>query len=222
MPEMPQSANCVRFGAYEADLRAGELRKQGRRIKLAGRPFQILAILLERPGELITRQELQQKLWSADTFVDFEHCVNSAIKTLREALGDSAKKPRFVETLARRGYRFVGAVEKMETASWRAAAPHSSWIGQVATLGDDNGSGFVLVPANEGIMTQKESLEAAHDDLGISLLVASEKLLLVACGTSVRVLEVRQPLSGCLVRILEGQYTGETAFVPRKYLMGLS
>src|ERR1700691_3182611 len=99
------------FDAYHVDLRTGELRKHGRKIRLAGRPFQILALLLERPGELLTRKELQERLWSADTFVDFEHGVNAAIQTLRRALCDSHKNPRFIETLPRRGYRFIVAVE---------------------------------------------------------------------------------------------------------------
>jgi len=99
--------HIIRFGVFEADFRAGELRKSGARIKLEGQPIQILALLLERPGELVTREELQQKLWPADTFVDFEHSINRAMKRLREALGDSAETPRYVETLPRRGYRFI-------------------------------------------------------------------------------------------------------------------
>jgi TolB-like protein/DNA-binding winged helix-turn-helix (wHTH) protein len=100
----------VRFGAYEADLRTGELRKHGLRIKLQDQPFQILAMLLERPGELVTREQIQQKLWPADTFVDFDHSLNTAIRRLRDALSDSADNPRFIETLPRRGYRFIGQV----------------------------------------------------------------------------------------------------------------
>ncbi len=97
----------MRFGVFEADLRAAELRKSGARIRLEGQPFQILALLLERPGEVVTREELKQQLWPADTFVDFEHSINTAVKRLREALGDSADTPRFIETLPRRGYRFI-------------------------------------------------------------------------------------------------------------------
>src|SRR5689334_8722278 len=97
----------VRFGSFELDLRAGELRKEGVRIKLQEQPFQILAMLLERPGQVVTREELRNKLWPADTFVDFDHGLNKAINKLREALGDAADSPRFIETLARRGYRFM-------------------------------------------------------------------------------------------------------------------
>jgi len=88
-------------------LRVGELRKSGAKVRLENRPFQVLALLLERPGDLVTREELQQKLWTADTFVDFEHGINTAVKRLREALGDSADSPRYIETLPRRGYRFI-------------------------------------------------------------------------------------------------------------------
>ena len=101
----------VRFGAFELDSRASELRKQGTKVKLQEQPFQILQVLLQRPGEVVTREELQQKIWPSDTFVDFDHGLYNAIKRLREALGDSAETPRFVETLSRRGYRFVGKIE---------------------------------------------------------------------------------------------------------------
>src|SRR5580700_7511076 len=112
----------LRFDAYQVDLRTGELRKHGRKIRLAGRPFQILALLLEQPGELLTRKELQERLWPADTFVDFEHGVNAAMQTLRRALCDSHKKPRFIETLPRRGYRFIAAVERTESNVAAASA----------------------------------------------------------------------------------------------------
>jgi TolB-like protein/DNA-binding winged helix-turn-helix (wHTH) protein/Tfp pilus assembly protein PilF len=100
----------LRFGIFEADLRTGELRKRGARVKLQEQPFQVLALLLARRGELITRDELRGRLWTADTFVDFDHGLNKAINKIREALGDSADSPRFVETVARRGYRFIGDV----------------------------------------------------------------------------------------------------------------
>jgi DNA-binding winged helix-turn-helix (wHTH) protein len=101
----------LRVGDFEVDLRCGELRRNGDKIKLQERPFQILAALLERPGEVVTRQEMQQKLWPTDTFVDFEHSINTAVKKLREALGDDAENPRFIETLPRRGYRLIAPVE---------------------------------------------------------------------------------------------------------------
>jgi TolB-like protein/Tfp pilus assembly protein PilF len=106
---IPQpSRGTVRFEMFEVDLQAGELRKQGAKIKLQEQPFQILQTLLEHPGEIVTREQLQRRIWPADTFVDFEQGLYNAIKRLREALGDSPEKPRFIETLSRRGYRFIG------------------------------------------------------------------------------------------------------------------
>jgi DNA-binding winged helix-turn-helix (wHTH) protein/Tol biopolymer transport system component len=104
-----QNAQVIRFATFEVDLRAGEVRKGGLKLKLSGQPFQVLAILLERPGDVFTRDELQKRLWP-DTFVDVDHNLNTAINKIREALGDSAENPRFVETLSRRGYRFVAPV----------------------------------------------------------------------------------------------------------------
>src|SRR5436189_4919257 len=104
----------VGFGPFEIDVRAGELRKQGRRIRLQDQPLQVLAELLAHPGEMVTRDELRQKLWPADTFVDFDHGLNNAVNRLREALGDSAESPRFIETLPKKGYRFIGKVTGYE------------------------------------------------------------------------------------------------------------
>ncbi len=108
--QAPRPSNVVRFGVFEVDLRAGELRKQGLRIKLQEQPFQILAMLLEQPGEVVLREEIQKRLWPNDTIVEFDHSINAAIKKLRQALDDDAENPRFVETLARRGYRFIAPV----------------------------------------------------------------------------------------------------------------
>ena len=108
--QMMEAPSAARFGPYEADLATGELRKGGARVPLQDKPFQILARLLRRPGELVTREELRAELWPADTFVDFEHGLNTAVKKLRQALDDSADTPRFVETLPKRGYRFVAPV----------------------------------------------------------------------------------------------------------------
>jgi cholera toxin transcriptional activator len=109
-------SSVIRFAEYEADLRSGELRRQGHRLKLQEMPFQVLAALLSRPGELVTREELRQSLWPADTFVDFEHGLNTAINKVRDVLRDSANNPRFIETLPRRGYRFIGPVESKNSA----------------------------------------------------------------------------------------------------------
>ena len=120
---MSVQARRVRFGAFEVDLGSGELRKHGVKIKLQDQPFQILALLLERPGEVVTRDELQHKLWAADTFVDFDTGLNTAIKRLRDALGDSAESPRFVETLPRRGYRLIASVERIDLLAHTERSP---------------------------------------------------------------------------------------------------
>ncbi|SPE20178.1 Transcriptional regulator, CadC [Candidatus Sulfotelmatomonas gaucii] len=109
-------ADRYRFGVFEADAARGELRRQGIRVKLNTQPFQVLLMLLERPGELLTREEISRRLWPDGTFVDFEHGVNSAVNRIREALGDTAGSPRFVETVARRGYRFVAPIEHIAPA----------------------------------------------------------------------------------------------------------
>src|SRR6266480_1644227 len=99
-----------KFGSFEMDERARELKKGGIRVRLQDQPFEILALMLERPGDVVTRDELRQRLWPEGTFVDFEHSLNAAVKRLRAALGDDADNPRFVETLHRRGYRFIAPV----------------------------------------------------------------------------------------------------------------
>ncbi len=111
--EPPFGNRKVRFAVFEVDLQTGELRKSGSKVKLQEQPFQILSLLLERPGELVMREELRKKLWPADTFVDFDVGLNASIKKLREALGDSADTPRFIETLPRRGYRFIAPAEEV-------------------------------------------------------------------------------------------------------------
>lgn len=111
MPNANPTPEIVRFGVFEADLHSRELRRNGRKVSLQGQPFQVFAILLQQSGRLVTREELREKIWPADTFVDFDHGLNTAITKIRMALGDSADNPRFVETLPRRGYRFIAPVE---------------------------------------------------------------------------------------------------------------
>ena len=108
------AARRYRFGGFEADAATGELRRQGVRVRIHAQPFQVLMMLVERPGEVVTREEISKELWPDGTFVDYEHGVNSAVNRVREALGDKANSPRFVETLARKGYRFVAPVERIE------------------------------------------------------------------------------------------------------------
>ena len=120
---MPASSTtrCYRFGIFEADAATGELRRKGRRIRIAAQPFQMLLLLLNEPGALVTREQICQTLWPEGTFVDFEHGVNSAANRLREALGDAAGNPRFIETLPRRGYRFLAPVEVLDESAFADA-----------------------------------------------------------------------------------------------------
>jgi Tol biopolymer transport system component/DNA-binding winged helix-turn-helix (wHTH) protein len=121
------SSRRVRFSTFEVDLRSGELRKRGQKIRLQEQPFQLLAALLERPGEVVTREELRSRLWPSDTFVDFDHGLNAAIKRLRDALGESAETPILIETLSRRGYRFLGSVETVggRPGRWPRLSPRA-------------------------------------------------------------------------------------------------
>jgi len=118
----------VRFGPFEADLKTGELWKAGARLRLQEQPFQVLAMLLERGGELVTREDLRQRLWPADTFVDFDHSLNTAINKLRDTLGDSADQPAFIETLPRRGYRFVAPISAPPAGPAGAAEPEPTVV----------------------------------------------------------------------------------------------
>lgn len=142
-----EPARRYRFGAFEADASTGELRRQGIRIKLHAQPFQVLLMLLQRPGEVLSREEISQALWSDGTFVDYEHGVNSAVNRIREALGDAATSPRFVETLARRGYRFVAPVEAIagdvdQSPVALSTGPSSSTLETEAR----NGNGILASP----------------------------------------------------------------------------
>jgi DNA-binding winged helix-turn-helix (wHTH) protein len=239
VPRSSQSTDVVRFSAYEVNLRAGELYRAGRKIRLQIQPFHVLAMLLEHPGEVVAREELQKRLWPADTFVDFDHSLNTAIKKLRQALSDDKKKPRFIETLPKRGYRFIGTVEQAAGAPATAlpspptpspaSAPASgkipaasSCVGRVGKLSSDGQPDFALVSVDEPSAAEREKLDAANDDVGLSLLIAAQKLLLVANGTQVRILEMQETASRYLVRILEGEHYGKTALVPMSWLVELS
>jgi len=225
------SADVVRFSTYEVDLRSGELYRAGRKVSLQSQPFQVLTILLECPGEVVTREDLQKKLWPADTFVDFDHSLNTAIKKLRQALCDDTKNPRFIETLPKRGYRFIGAVEPAPGLQASASpstpplakfAAASSWVGHVAKVAADGERAFALVSVDEESAAEREKLDAANDDVGLSLLIAAQKLFLLARGTPVRILEVEETISRCKVRILDGEHYGKTALVPLQWLTGLT
>src|ERR1700687_2405821 len=125
MVATPTQSRILKFALFEVDLEAGELRKSGMRQKLAGQPFEVLRLLLERPQEIVSREELQQRIWPKDTFVDYDLALRKAITRLREALGDSAESPRFIETIPRRGYRFIAAVNGNGSAALSATEPPS-------------------------------------------------------------------------------------------------
>lgn len=163
-----RSGRVVLFGVFEADLEAGELRRRGKRLRLQDRPFRILEVLLERPGEVVTRQDLRDRLWSADTFVDFEHGLDAAMNKLRDALGDSAASPRFIETIPRRGYRFL-------VSPYRAGSPPSLAEGRkrVAVLPFRNDSGD---PA------QEQFCDGLTSEMIIRLgRLGRERLAVIAC-----------------------------------------
>src|SRR5580700_5227781 len=161
MPPAGPNEGTLRFDDFELDLRDGELHKSGHRIRLQEQPFRILAILIQKRGQVVTRDELCEQLWPADTFVDFDHSLNTAIKKLRQALNDDKKKPRFVETLPKRGYRFLVSVKRPATspaavAETRVAAPAatkdvaaSPWVGRVAKVSCEHGNSFAVVSIDE-------------------------------------------------------------------------
>ena len=138
MQQHGPAGRFVRFGSFEADLQEGKLTKAGSRIRLQEQPFRILALLLERSGQLVTREEIRQKLWSQDTFVEFDDALNTAVRKLREALNDSADNPRFLETVPRRGYRFVAPVawppEPQAMAPIRSRVPRHPYLWLAAAL----------------------------------------------------------------------------------------
>jgi cholera toxin transcriptional activator len=138
--ENASQQRLFRFGIFEADGQTGELRKQGRRLPLQGQPFEVLVMLLERSGELVTRGEIRERLWAEGTFVDFDHSLNTAVNKIRDVLGDSAASPRFIETLARRGYRFIAPVQVLdEKSEERDLGQRSNMGGEQSPLLDERG-----------------------------------------------------------------------------------
>ena len=138
-PPSNRESSVLRFGVFELDRAARELRKNGARLRLQEQPFQVLTVLLENAGRVVTRDDLRQKIWPADTFVDFDHSLNTAVNKIREALGDSASSPRFVETLARRGYRFIAPVNGVEALTSKfpnVASVEPSATNRIALLPD--------------------------------------------------------------------------------------
>jgi len=211
-------ARCVSFGPFTVDLRAGELYRSKKKVKVQQLPLQVLGALLESPGEVVTREELKSRLWPADTFVDFEHGLNTAIKKLRQALGDNSEKPKYIETLPKKGYRFTGslscAVEMAAVKSSKAAAI----AGKIFYVGAEPGIECVIAPANEQARAEWERLVALNDDVGVSIMIADSRLLLIEVGKPVRVLAADGREGWCELRVLEGEHYGKSALLPRKLL----
>jgi DNA-binding winged helix-turn-helix (wHTH) protein len=221
MTSETQASRLVQFGDFAIDPRAGELFKKGAKIKLQQQPFQVLAILLERPGDLVTREELRERIWPADTFVDFDHSLNTAVKKLRQALGDGSKKPRFVETLPRKGYRFLGTIKsggKREAVPAAKRRKQSQSVGRVFEVCGHAKEKFLLAAVDQVSLRERERLESASDDVGFSLLIAQQRVLLLPLGLKVRVIEAQDPGPMLEVRILEGEHYGRTALLTQTQL----
>jgi DNA-binding winged helix-turn-helix (wHTH) protein len=207
-----------KFGEFVVDCRAGELYRRGKKIKVQLQPMQILLALLEKPGDIVTREELRQKIWPVDTFVDFEHSLNTAIKKLRQALGDRAAKSKFVETLPRRGYRFLPAVEGSEEKPVLKPAKANRLEGKVVSLFAEEGNECVVAPADAKAFEEWGRLKELGDDVGIAMMITDGRLLLLSPGQSVRVLGADGASGWCEARILEGEHFGKTALIERKAL----
>ncbi len=181
-------ARRYRFGTFEADASTGELRRQGIRIKLNAQPFQVLLMLLERPGEVLTRDEIARALWSDGTFVDYDHGVNSALNRIRDALGDTANNPRYVETLARRGYRFVAPVENLFD---QADLPTSS-----APLHPERASEDPQIWIGNGILASPEELpRTSHKVVKALFLLLQLMYLGFYVGTLTNLAEIEELIS---------------------------
>jgi DNA-binding winged helix-turn-helix (wHTH) protein len=216
MTSQAHASRLIHFGDFAIDPRAGELFKKGTKIKLQQQPFQVLAILLERPGDLVTREELRQRIWPADTFVDFDHSLNTAVKKLRQALGDGSQKPRYVETLPRKGYRFLGTVKgaaKVAPAPTTKRSDQGESIGRVFEVRSDSREKYLLAAVDEASRKERQRLDTANDDVGFSLLIAQQRVLLLPAGLKVRVIEAHDPGPMLEVRILEGEHYGRTALL---------
>jgi cholera toxin transcriptional activator len=191
MPD-PAPSRRYRFGAFEADASTGELRRQGIRLRLNAQPFQVLCLLLDRPGELLTREAIASELWPDGVFVDAEHGVNSAVNRIREALGDSAASPRFIETLARRGYRFVAPVQRIDgRGTDPAAAPATA---EQASVNDPSPD-----PPRTSILATPEELPKVSHPVAQNLFLLFQAMYLAfyisALANLAEIQELIAPLS---------------------------
>jgi DNA-binding winged helix-turn-helix (wHTH) protein len=210
-------SKTVKFGEFVVEPRAGELYRRGKKIKLQHQPVQVLLALLEKPGQIVTREELRLRIWPADTFVDFEHSLNTAVKKLRLALGDRANKSKFVETLPRRGYRFLLSVETAEEKAVVKTAV-SRLEGKVFTLVAEKGVECVLAPVDGKSFEEWRRLTGLNDDVGVAMMITEKRLLLLEAGKTVRLLSREGSTGWCEVRVLEGEHFGKTALLNRKSL----
>jgi DNA-binding winged helix-turn-helix (wHTH) protein len=215
------SGGMSKFADFAVDARAGELFRRGKKIKLQHQPMQVLLVLLDKPGQIVTREELRQRIWPADTFVDFEHSLNTAIKKLRVALGDKATNSKFVETLPRRGYRFLPKVEAAEEkrATERAFSPLE---GQLFALVSEEGTECVLAPVDAKSLEEWRRLMGLNDDVGVSMMITEKRLLILEAEKPVRLLAVDGTAGWYEVRILEGEHYGRTALLHRKSLKDIA
>lgn len=206
------------FGPFSVDLRTGELYKGKKKIKVQQLPMQVLGALLERPGEVVEREELKSRLWPADTFVDFEHGLNTAIKKLRQALGDSTTKPRYIETLPKKGYRFAGKLQgELAEPPAKRTCP-SGIVGKILYVCAEQQMECVVAPVDEKSREEWQRLQALSDDVGVSMMIAHNRLLLLEVGKPVRVLAEDGVPGWCETRVLEGEHYGKTALLPRTAL----
>ena len=217
-PSKSANAGRVAFGPFTLDLRAGELYKGKKKIKVQQLPLEVLGALLENPGEVVAREELKSRLWPADTFVDFEHGLNTAIKKLRQALGDNSARPKYIETLPKKGYRFSGSFSREAGRPAAKPAKHPDIAGKIFHVCAESEMECVMAPANEKEREEWERLVALNDDVGVSMMIADSRLLLIEVGKPVRVLSADGCEGWCELRILEGEHYGKTALLPRRLL----
>src|SRR6201987_4636118 len=226
MDEATKNGRLTRFSVFELDRESGELFRQGRKVKLQGQPFELLLALLERAGEVLTREELRQKVWPTDTAGDFDQGLNRAVNKVREALGDSAETPRFIETLPRRGYRFIGAIEQgngvqplsgpLKTPQLGEpvvgpAVPRKFWSVSVLLVGVGLMAGFLIWMALHGRVSRGElrmqQLTTNSSDNPIWQAVISPDGKYLAYGD----------LAGIQIRLIS---TGESHLMPKPQSLG--
>jgi DNA-binding winged helix-turn-helix (wHTH) protein len=217
MTSLGNETKAIRFGDFVVEPRVGELYRRGKRIKLQHQPAQVLLALLEKAGQIVTREELRLRIWPANTFVDFEHSLNTAVKKLRMALGDRANKSKFVETLPRRGYRFLPRVQAAEDrVSVKSTAGRLE--GKLFTLVAEEGVECVPAPVDGKSFEEWRRLTGLNDDVGVAMMITEKRLLLLEAGNSVRLLSREWSTGWCEVRVLEGEHFGKTAWLNRKSL----